>query len=311
MSADLRLLRYFVAVAEELHFGQAADRLHISQPSLSRAIRDLEQSMDAQLFTRTKRRVRLTDAGRHLLDEAPRVLGEFERLLSETRLVGQGELGRLSIAFLPSATAVLMPRLIRAYRAAHPEVQLEVEEMLDEPQVEALRSRRIHVGILRSRVDDKDLSFEPLLSDTLCVALPSGHPLAGRAKLSYSDLAEEDFVLWSRNESPDGFDKVMASCHQAGFSPRLVHEVGTTYTILGVVAGGLGISILSSSLRDLRGDDVVFVPLRGGKSQIYLGWRPGLDSPACANFVATARRAVHELRQRPATAPRPSASSRR
>ena len=180
MRADLRLLRYFVAVAEELHFGQAADRLHISQPSLSRAVRDLEQSVDVQLFTRTNRRVRLTDAGRHLLEEAPGLLGEFERLLSETQRVGRGESGRLSIAFLPSSTAVLMPRLIRSFRASYPHVRLEIEEMLDEPQVEALRNRRIHVGILRSRVDDQDLSFEPLLSDTLCVALPSGHRLAGR-----------------------------------------------------------------------------------------------------------------------------------
>jgi DNA-binding transcriptional LysR family regulator len=304
MAVDLRLLRYFVAVAEELHFGQAADRLHISQPSLSRAIRDLEGSLGAQLFTRTRRRVRLTDAGRHLLEETPRLLGDVERVLAETRRVGHGELGSLSIAFLPSATAVLMPRLIRAFRAAYPDVQLEVEEMLDEPQLEALRSRRIHVGIVRSRVDDAELSFERLLSDTVCAALPSGHRLAGRAELTYADLADEDFLLWAREESPEGYDMVMSSCREAGFSPRIVHEVGTTaYTILALVAGGLGISILSSSLRDLRGDDVVFVPLKGGTSQIYVVWRNDADSAACVNFVATARHTAQHL-QRPRSAMR-------
>jgi len=310
MSADLRLLRYFAAVAEELHFGQAADRLHISQPSLSRAIRDLEQSLGTQLFTRTKRRVRLTDAGQHLLEKTPRLLGDFEQVLAETRRIGHGDLGSLSIAFLPSATAVLMPRLFRAFRAAYPDVQLEVEEMLDERQIEALRSRRIHVGILRSTVDEDELSFERLLSDTVCAALPSGHPLARRAELSYADLVDEEFVLWSREESPDGFEMVMASCRQAGFSPRLAHEVGTAYTILGLVAGGLGISVLSSSLRDLRGDDVAFVPLKGGTSQIYLGWRTDADSAACTNFVTTARRTAQELRRRP-TVRRPPVASRR
>ena len=295
MSADLRLVRYFVAVAEELHFRRAADRLHVSQPSLSRAVRDLERSLGVQLFTRTRRRVQLTDAGRRLLEEAPRLLAEFERLLADTRRVGLGELGYLSVVFLPSATADLMPRIVRAYRAQYPEVQLEVEELLDEPQLEALRSGRAHVGILRSEHEEDGLRFEPFGTDVTCVVLPEGHRLASRKQLSYSDLAKEDFILWPRNESPEGFDRVMDSCRQAGFTPRIAHQTGRAYTILGLVAAGLGVSILSGSFRELHGHDVAFVPLVGAETQLYLAWRVEDSSAACDNFVATARRVAREL----------------
>lgn len=283
-------MRYFVAVAEELHFGRAAVRLHVSQPALSRAIQELERQVGVELLARTKRRVRLTDAGQTLLEEAPRAFAEVDRALDETRRVGRGEVGRLRIGFLPSATNELVPAAVRTFRVAFPAVSLDLSEQLDDEQLEALTHGRLDVGVLRTRRELDGVGFEALVVEEQCVAVPRDHRLAGRRRVSFRDLRGEDFVLWPRRTAPEMHDAIVERCRAAGFSPRVVQEAPQAHTLLGLVAAGLGVSILVRSYRSLRGGDVVFVPIRGERSTLYIAWRCDRPSATRDNFLAVARR---------------------
>jgi DNA-binding transcriptional LysR family regulator len=290
MTPETRLLRYFVAVAEELHFGRAAERLHIAQPSLSRAIRDLERTLGADLLTRTKRTVRLTEAGRALLERAPAALAEVERAVDETRRVGRGEIGRLRLGFLPSATVELVPALVRASRAAFPGVRLELFEMLDDAQLDALHERLLDVALLRTARAETGLAFEPLVRERLCAVVAHDHRLAGRKRVRYADLRGEPLVLWPRREAPETFDAIIEACRAAGFSPRVGQEATSAYTIIGLVAAGVGISVLAGAYGARKGDDVAFVPIAGSETTLYLAWRPDEPSAARDNLIAIARR---------------------
>jgi DNA-binding transcriptional LysR family regulator len=292
---ELRLLRYFVAVAEELHFGRAAERLHIAQPSLSRAIRDLERMLGSDLLTRTKRSVRLTDAGRTLLEEAPRALAEVERVLEETRRVGRGEVGELRLGFLPSATIELVPALVRASRAAFPGVRLQLLELLDDRQLDALQERRLDVGLLRTARRSDELAFEPLIRERLSVAVAQDHPLARRKRIRFADLRDVPLILWPRREAPETFDAVIEACRAAGFSPRVVQEATSAYTIIGLVAAGVGVSVLASSYGARSGEDVRFIPIAGSETTLFLAWRPDEPSAARDNLIAVARRVAARL----------------
>jgi DNA-binding transcriptional LysR family regulator len=265
-------LRYFTAVAEELHFGRAATKLHISQPSLSRAVRELELSLGVDLFVRTNRSVRLTEAGRTLLEEAPPTILRVERCFLRAQRVGRGELGDLSVGFLPSVTALLLPPAVTAFRKDYPEIHLELREMLDDPLLTALESRAIDLAILRSGRGGSDITFEPLFDDPIHVVLPLGHPLADRDQLTFGDLENEQFVLWPRNQSRQGYDQVVGGCRAAGFEPVIVQECSLANTTLGLVAAGIGISVLSSLFQSFR-SDVAFVPLACPRGQIHVAWR--------------------------------------
>jgi DNA-binding transcriptional LysR family regulator len=284
-------------VAEELHFGRAATRLRVSQPALSRAIQELERQAGVQLLARTNRSVRLTEAGQTLLDEAPRAFAEVDRALAETQRVGRGEVGRLRIGFLPSATNELVPAAVRTFRTAFPAVVLELSEELDEPQLEGLAQGRLDVGVLRTARELDDVRFEALAVEEQCVAVARDHRLVGRRRVSFRDLRGEDFVLWPRRIDPETHDAIDERCRAAGFSPRIVQEAPQAHTLLGLVAAGLGVSILVQSYRSLRGGDVVFVPIRGERSTLYVAWRSDRPSAARDNFLAVARRiAKHTAR---------------
>jgi DNA-binding transcriptional LysR family regulator len=303
ITPEIRLVRYFIAVAEELHFGRAAERLHIAQPSLSRAIRDLERILGAELFVRTKRSVRLTDAGRTLLAEAPRAVAEIERAFDETRRIGRGEVGELRLGFLPSATIALVPALVRASRAAFPGVRLHLRELLDDPQLDELREGRLDLGLLRTARPDGELAFEPLVRERLSVAVAHDHRLAGRKRVRYADLRDEPLILWPRAAAPETFDAVVAACRGAGFSPRLIQEATSPYTIIGLVAAGVGASVLASSYGARSGADVVFIPITGSETTLHLAWRRHEPSAARDNLIAVARRVAARL-------PRPAPVSR-
>ena len=286
----MQSLRYFTAVAEELHFGRAAARLHISQPSLSRAVRELESSLEVELLVRNTRGVRLTNAGRTLLDEAPAAILGVERCFTRARRVGRGELGDLAVGFLPSVTALLVPIAVTAFRSAYPEIHLELREMLDDPLLAALESRSVEIAILRSHRSEPDITFELLFNDPIHVALPLGHPLASRPQLAYADLRDEVFVLWPRDQSRDGYDQVVDGCRAAGFEPRIVQECSLPNTALGLVAAGIGISVLSSLFQAFR-SDVAFVPLDEPRGSIYLAWHAAEPSLARDGFVGLIRQA--------------------
>jgi DNA-binding transcriptional LysR family regulator len=291
-----------MAVAEELHFGRAAARLHISQPSLSRAVRELESSLEVELLVRTSRSVRLTEAGRALLEEAPAAILGVERCFTRARRVGLGELGALAVGFLPSVTALLLPMAVTAFRAAYPEVHLELRELLDDPLLGALESRAVEIAILRSRRSEPDITFELLFSDAIHVALPRGHRLATRPQLAYADLRDDVFVLWPRNQSREGYDQVVNGCRAAGFEPRIVQECSLPNTTLGLVAAGIGISVLSGLFQAFR-NDVAFVPLDTPRGTIYLAWHDAEPSAARDAFVGLIRQARAVLAAVPGDTP--------
>jgi DNA-binding transcriptional LysR family regulator len=300
---ELRHLRYFVVLAEELHFGRAAQRLGISQPPLSQQIRALEHTLDAQLLERTNRRVELTDAGRALLIEARATLQQAERAAAIVGRAQRGEVGELEIGFTPSA-ALIAPftKTIMAFRKALPGVRLLLEEQVAMDQIDALEERRLQIGFLRypdapplsAAIAAIELHREPLVA-----FMRADHPLARRRKgggkhgaVPLAALASEPFVFFPRGMGTSLYDQVMGLCRNAGFSPRIEQEARANATILGLVAAGLGVSILPASLRGVAVGNVACRTLAGvdANSSIWLAHRRHDQSPASRTFVALATR---------------------
>jgi len=292
---DLRRLRYFVAVAESLHFGRAAARLHMSQPPLSRQIQQLEREIGVLLLRRSKRRVELTDAGAYLLDQARAMLAEAETLAVRTRRVESGETGRLALGFISTVDYSVLPGLLSAYRAAHPGVTLELRELTGDVQLRELHEGRIDAGMLLAPVDDAALAMLPLLREPLVAALPADDLLARpRAPLSLASLTGRPFVIFPRSAAPGLYDAIIEFCRQAGFTPRIAQEAIQMQTIVSLVSAGLGVALVPASLRDMRRRGVVYRQLRQASPllTILLAWRAASRSACLAQFVATARASV-------------------
>ena len=293
---ELRHLRYFVALSEELHFGRAAQRLGISQPPLSQQIQALERSLNARLFARTNRRVELTDAGRAFLAEARATLAQAERAMAVVGQAEHGEIGEIRIGFMPSAPLIpAFTKAVLAFRRDFPGVRLVLQEQVTTQQIDELVEGSLQVGFIRS-------PDEPLLPDVLAAIeisreplmtfLHADHPLARRRAraIAPSALAGEPFVFFPRNSGTSLYDQVMELCRKAGFSPRVEQEARANATILGLVAAGLGISILPAALRGIAVENVVSRPLSAVRtnSSVYLVHRRRDASPIVRAFVAMA-----------------------
>ncbi|WP_427891961.1 LysR substrate-binding domain-containing protein [Kribbella sp. GL6] len=261
---ELRHLRYFVAVAEERHFGRAAARLHIAQPPLSQQIRQLEGELGVQLLRRTTRRVELTAAGKAYLDRARQIIAAVSSAAGEAQRVAAGLQGRLVIGCVGSATYSLLPQLVRTLREELPDVEVSVQgEMLAPDQAGALLAGRIDLGLLRRPVDEDALRVRTLRADRLIVAVPDGHRLAGRSRLRLRDLAGEDFVIHAGGGRSVMHDAVRARCREAGFEPRVRHEVAETSTLVTFVAAGLGVAVVPEPTAELLVPGVAYRPLTG------------------------------------------------
>ena len=291
---ELRQLRYFVAVAEELHFRRAAERLHMSQPPLSTAIRALEQDIGVELLLRSRRRVELTPAGAAFLTEARRILESVESAADVARRVGRGELGRLSIGFVGSAMYGRLPDILRVFRAERPDVALSLSELTTARQLEALKSHTIDVGVLRPpSALDEGIRTETLVTERVAVALPSAHPLARSRRVELSDLVDEPLVLLDRREAPGLRESIRKAVLEAGGEAHVVQEVTEMQTLIGLVAAGLGISFVprSVAVRGYRG--VAFVSLGGLAPVVELALAWTTDSPPLEAFLNTARTALY------------------
>lgn len=290
---ELRHLRYFVAVAEELHFGRAAERLSIAQPPLSQQIQQLEKELGFALFLRTQRRVELTPAGHLFLEESRAILSGLEHAVAAGRRVARGEVGWLGIGFVGTATYAFLPRVLSIFRERYPQVELVLRELVSARQAQALRDRRIHVGLARPAIAEEGIVCEPVVREPLVVALPEGHPLAARQDepLPLSALAHEPFVLFPRHPKPSYADAVIAVCEQAGFRPQIVQETVEIHTAISLVAAGLGITLVPASVRSAHRDGIVYreFTVPAPMTELCLAHRTEETSPIVASFLAVVR----------------------
>jgi len=290
MTLELRHLRYFVAVAEELHFSRAARRLNVSQPPLSQQIRQLESILGARLFVRTSRRVELTPAGTTLLDGARRTLAEVARSIAAAQRAGRGELDMLRVGFTDSAALGGLPELVRAFRAAHPAIHLELTEGTTESQLDALAHDLVDVALVRGPVASGAWQTEIVRREPFVAALPADHLLVGKGALSLRALRHVPFVLFPRHLAAPFYDVVVGMCRAAGFDPTIRYESSEYETILSLVAAGLGVSLVPASVRDLQRVGVEFRPLRGvaATAEIALVYRAHRMSRPLELFIGTA-----------------------
>ena len=286
INMELRHLRYFIAVAEELHFGRAALRLHMAQPPLSQQIRQLEDELGVPLFHRTKRRVQLTSAGQVFLDEARRTLTQAAQAVRAAQRAHRGEIGRLSVGFVNPAMVEILPNILRLFRERFPEVDLTLHEMSTTPQLQALRERRIDVGFLRPPLDDNTLIWEIIHREPLVVMLPQHHALTSKRRIALRLLAQEPFILPPYSQAYGLRGQVVRMCQSAGFVPNVTQEAGSTVTA-GLVAAGLGISIVPVSIQTLREHGVVYRAIQDNTvmRELAVAWRSDNVSTVLQAFL--------------------------
>ncbi len=291
---DLKLLQSFIAVAEELHFGRAARRLHISQPPLSKQIQKLERTMGVRLFERTKRRVELTTAGRIFLDEAQAVLRQAGQAMEMARRAARGETGSLSVGFIESALYSVVPQVVRQFTDRYPNVVLSLAEMRIPDQVQAILKRHLDVGFIHLPAAHDDLIAETVLREPVVVALPATHPLASESEITLKDLARETLIQFPRAIHPAVYDDIAGLCRAAGFDPRVVREAAPKQTIIALVSAGLGVSVLPASLQALQRPGVVYRPIRGRNISIETAviYRRSEPSPVVHAFLEVLRAGV-------------------
>ena len=293
---ELRHLRYFVAVAEELHFGRAARRLGVAQPPLSRQIRDLEREIGTPLFDRVPRGVDLTPAGAAFLPEARLTLAQAERAQRSAQRAARGETGRLRVGFVEAAThSGILPDVLSFFRMHLPSVGLSLFELESLRQAEALRDARIDLGILHSPPLDADrwLRVELIYTEPVVLVVPGSHRLARRARFTLASLADESFVLFSRTIAPPMYDDIIARCRAVKFSPRIVQEATGWHTLASLVGAGIGVGFVPRSLTRFQQQGVAYRPVRdlGVSMALSAVWKIGEKSAVRERFV-TALRAV-------------------
>lgn len=287
---ELRHLHYFIAVAEELHFSRAAERLRISQPPLSQQIRSLEDELGVKLFERTKRQVHLTEAGKAFLERSYLVLAQLEQAVEVTQQIGRGEVGRLAISFVGSATYTVLPDILSVFREQFPAVELRLHELTTQEQIQALHHKQVDVGIVRSAIIEPGLSVECILQESLVLALPETHPFSAQTKVSLSTLADELFILFPARMGPVFYEQIINMCQQAGFRPKVAQEAVQMQTIIGLVAAGLGIAIVPASLQNFHRGGVIYRPIKEEipNTGLYLTWRQHDSSPVVRAFLGLA-----------------------
>jgi DNA-binding transcriptional LysR family regulator len=286
---ELRHLRYFLAVAQEKHFGRAAARLHMAQPPLSQQIRQLEAELGVTLLIRSTRRVELTPAGAVFFDRASKILDSVSGAARDAALAAEeGSVGQLAVGFTGSATYELLPLVARRVQAALPRVTLKLcGELFTGQQEAALEAGELDVGFLRPPVRTSLLEVSVIRSEPLVVVLCEDHPLAGSPEVALADLAGEPFVCYPDDRYSVVHDIALEACHRAGFTPRVVQEAKETSTMVAAAAGGVGVALLPASVR-LAVDGAVYRPLVGSAVRVELAvaHRRGDHNPALRRFLA-------------------------
>jgi DNA-binding transcriptional LysR family regulator len=284
---ELRHLRYFAAVADTCHFGQAAEQLHVAQPALSYAIRQLEAELNVTLFNRTTRQVALTAAGEYLRDEAARVLGGVDDAVRGVRRIAAGRTGLMRLGLTGTATFSHLPRIARVVKAELPGVALEIHaDMLTPVQCEQLRTGALDLGVLRPPAVGDGIALQTIEVESLVLAVAVDHRLSVEPVVSLSDLRSEPFVAYASRESAVN-DAVLRACRQAGFVPHREYTAPGTAVLLALVAAGLGVAVVPASVRALPLDGVVFRDLLdAGTIELALARRTDENNPVVESVVA-------------------------
>jgi DNA-binding transcriptional LysR family regulator len=290
---ELRHLRYFLAVAESLHFTRAAERLRIAQPALSQQIRRLESLLGHALLVRTTRGVALTEAGTLLAERARIAIARVNDDLAQVRRVGLGEKGVLGIGFTGSVMFTQLPVAIQRFRRQYPDVELQLNEMWTSAQARALRDGALDLAFLRDGEAGEGLALDTLVRERYVAVLPAGHRLAACKSLRLADLRAEPFVLFPRHMGPLAYDRTMDCCRRAGFHPNVVQHSPQFPTIFRLVAAGIGVSLAPACMARLTVPGVLFRDVPGrARTTVDVATRPGQVNPMAGNFLRIARGAL-------------------
>ena len=295
---ELRHLRYFVVVAEELHFRRAAEKLGIQQPPLSMQIRQLEAEIGTPLFRRAQRRVELTDAGHSFLEDARAILASAQTATGRARKAALGDHGRLRVGMINSAPFhPLILRILREYRQNHPGVWMTMEEASTPELAERIRAQNLDLAFVRPLLDaTPGLITEHLFDEPVLVALPHGHPLARKRTVPLGALSLEPFVLFSRPVGSGLYDQIISACHRAGFSPRVTQEASQVTSIVNLVAAGLGVSLVPASMQKIHSEGIAYRPLASDApvARMSLIYRRGEASTTVQKLRALALRLAED-----------------
>lgn len=302
---ELRHLRYFVAVATELHFGRAAKLLHISQPPLSMQIRALEDELGVALLNRTRRQVSVTRAGKAFLHDARQILERAEQAISTARRAARGEIGELVVGFISVADYNLLPLVLREFRRRYPRVTLSLRELTTGAQIAELFEGRIDVGFLLPPVNEPTIESVPILREPLIAAIPERHPLAKtRGAIPLASLSGAPFIMTPRQMAPGLHDDIVSFCRSAGFSPQVIQEAIQMQTVISLVSAEMGVALIPESLQNLQRTGVVYKRLKEQSplTEIRLAWRASDDLPALKLFIQLAREIAEECASKPKSA---------
>jgi DNA-binding transcriptional LysR family regulator len=287
---ELKHLTSFIAVAEQLSFVRAADRLYLSQPALTGQIQRLEEELGVQLLARNRRSVKLTDAGKVFLVEARATLLRARQAADRAQKAARGEIGRLRIGFVSSAALEIVPSIVVAFRKQYPEVTLDLMNLRTVSQVKKLISKNLDIGFLRLPLSNEQLRATVIHREPFLLVLPKGHPRARDKQVHIAHLRDERFVAYGRRWAPGFFDSVIQMCLKEGFNPNIVQETGEMYTAIALIAAGAGIAILPRSVVLAQSKNIVMKPLAGKVpvSEIAIATRSGNSSLIVRSFIELA-----------------------
>ncbi len=287
LKIELRHLECFVAVAEELCFARAAERLHLSLPPVSRHVKQLEDELGVQLFTRTTRSVQLTNAGQVYLGEVRQTLQSIQRGVVAARRAERGEVGELLLGYEASSAYDALPRALKVFRERFPGIEVTLKQMDTDEQAQALKDARIQLGFVVPPLRDKALQAEVVTREPLVVAMPCDHRLAHHTKVDLYELVNEPFVMSPRAKRCGLYDQVMRVCHDIGFAPSVVQEANEMQIMLGFIAAGMGVTLLPSHVAALQRPGIVFRPVQQSSASVdlALAWRGDLRSSMIDAFV--------------------------
>jgi DNA-binding transcriptional LysR family regulator len=303
---ELRQLRQFIAIAEELSFRRAAARLHMSQPPLSAAIQRLEEIVGRPLLERSRHHVKLTSAGEAFLREARRTIAQARLAVEGAQRAADGQEGTLRLSFVPSATLGILPILLRTFQREYPTVRLALTGDTTTRQVDMLRRTEVDLAIVVPPLNDpRDLKLDVLREEPFVLAVPVEHPLAASKRIDLKEVAAEPFISFPLAEGPGFVGSLLKACQQAGFAPRIVQEASQMQTILTLVAGGIGVALVPASMRTVHMQNVVYLELierrQPVRYSLVFAYHAGHDNPVIDAFLSMTHRVLKTGRKEAAT----------